>query len=171
MNAKKLFIYSIIMIFIPPTRLFGFKRFLLRWCGANVGSNVRIVSSVKFNITGPLTIGDDTWIGHDVLLVGGNAPITIGARCDIAPRVTLVTGTHKINTSGDRVAGDGYSLPIVIGDGNWICTSAIILGGTTIQNYCLITSGAIVKDSFPSKCMISGIPAKNKKNYTFSDFK
>lgn len=159
MNAKRLFIYSLIMIFIPPTRLFGFKRFLLRWCGASIGSNVRIVSSAKFNITGPLTIGDDTWIGHDVLLVGGNAPITIGARCDIAPRVTLVTGTHKINTSGDRVAGDGYSLPIVVGDGVWVCASSILLGGTNIEKMCLIKSTSVVKGFFIQRSFIAGNPA------------
>ena len=107
MNSKKLFLYHLLMLFIPATKLFNLKSTLLRWCGADIGKNVRIVSSAKFYLNGKLIVGDNTWIGHEVLIVGGNAPIKIGKDCDIAPRVTIASGTHKINNYiSNKVAWD-----------------------------------------------------------------
>ena len=82
---------------MPATRFFKVKRGLLRWAGATIGSNVRIVSSAKFYLTGQLIIGDNTWIGHEVLVVGGDAPVCIGKNVDIAPRVNIITGGHQPN--------------------------------------------------------------------------
>jgi acetyltransferase-like isoleucine patch superfamily enzyme len=153
-------IFSLICVPIPATRFFGLKRWLLRIAGAEVGNNVRCSSSVKFQLSGPLRIGTDTWIGHEVLVVGGDAPVQIGANCDIAPRVTITTGTHEIDLSGPRVAGRGYSLPITIGNGCWICTGATILGGSSIGPYCIVTAGAVVKGNFPARSVIGGVPAR-----------
>ena len=97
---------------IPPTRCYGLKRALFRWAGLSVGSNTRIVSSVQVMTSGPVSIGNDTFIGHECLIVGGDARIEIGANVDISPRVTIVTGTHKIESDGPHVAGAGYSLPV-----------------------------------------------------------
>lgn len=160
MNTSKLFFYHILMSFMPPTRFFGLKRFLLRWCGAKVGENVRIVSSAKFNISGSLSIGSGTWIGHEVLIIGGEAEVNIGTDCDFAPRVTLVTGTHVVNISGPKAAGQGYSLPISIGDGSWICAGATLLGGTKLGKCCVVAAGAVVKDGFESGVIIGGVPAR-----------
>jgi len=145
---------------LPATRFFGLKRWLLRVAGARVGDGVRCASSARFQLTGELSIGSETWIGHDVLVVGGGSPVSIGRNCDIAPRVTLATGSHQIDPLGARVAGEGYSLPIVIGDGCWICAGATILGGTIIGSHSIVAAGAVVKGHFPPKSMIGGVPAR-----------
>lgn len=140
--------------------MWGLKRNLLRWAGASVEHNVSCVSSAKFHLTGALHIGHDTWIGHEVLVVGGDAYVSLGACCDIAPRVTFVTGSHQINPAGPHVAGEGYSHPISIGDGCWICTGATILGGTRIGERSIVAAGAVVKGDFPAGCLIGGLPAR-----------
>lgn len=145
---------------MPPTRFFGAKRTVLRWAGAKIDENVRCVSSATFLLGGPLAIKRDTWIGHDVLIVGGDAAVTIGESCDVAPRVTFATGSHQIRDVGPRVAGAGYSLPITIGDGSWICTGATILGGTTIGERSIVAAGAVVKGNFPPRSLIGGVPAR-----------
>jgi len=145
---------------MPATRLFKIKQFLLRWAGASIGQHVRCFSTAKFHLTGSLHIGHDTWIGHEVLLIGGDAPISIGAYCDIAPRVTFASGSHQINPAGPHVAGKGISLPISIGDGCWIGTGATILGGTTIGERSIVAAGAVVKGDFPAGCLIGGVPAR-----------
>lgn len=147
-------------MWLPATRCFGFKRWFLRMAGAQVAEDVRCASSARFQLAGALRIGADTWIGHDVLIVGGNAPVHIGANCDIAPRVTLATGTHRIDPAGPRVAGEGYSLPITIGDGCWVCTGATLLGGTTIGAHSIVAAGAVVKGEFPPRSVIGGVPAR-----------
>ena len=167
MNSKKLFIYHLVMLFIPATKLFKFKAFLLRWCGAKVGSNVRIVSSAKFYLNGELSIGDNTWIGHEVMIVGGQAPVIIGKDCDIAPRVMLVTGSHKINDlTSCKIAGVGYSLPIEIGNGCWLCANTTLLAGVTLGNKCLVGANTLVNKSFPDNSIVLGNPGVLRKKET-----
>lgn len=165
MNSKKLFIYHLVMLFIPATKLFKFKAFLLRWCGAKVGSNVRIVSSAKFYLSGELSIGDNTWIGHEVMIVGGQAPVIIGKDCDIAPRVMLVTGSHKINDlTSCKIAGEGYSLPIEICNGCWLCVNVTIIGGSKIGDKVLVGANNLIKSHLKNNSKVYS-PNINK-NYS-----
>ena len=97
MRPSRLWIYRLITALLPETRFFGLKVRLLRWCGAQIGSNVRINSSARFAGDGQLIIGDDVWIGPGNLLSAvGSATLTIGSHCDLAPQVTLLTGTHMV---------------------------------------------------------------------------
>lgn len=161
MNSKKIFIYHLVMLFIPATKLFKFKAFLLRWCGAKVGLNVRIVSSAKFYVSGELSIGDNTWIGHEVLIVGGNSKVSIGNNCDIAPRVLIATGSHKVNKITDsKIAGKGYSKDIIIGNGCWICAGANILGGTTIGEKSIVAAGGVCRGTLKAGAVYGGVPIK-----------
>jgi acetyltransferase-like isoleucine patch superfamily enzyme len=159
MNSAKIYIINIFLLFIPATRFFRLKSRLYRWAGAVIGENVRIVSSARIYTTGCICIGDNTWIGHDVLIIGGNALVKIGANCDIAPRVAFITGTHKINPLGPHVAGEGYSLPIIVGNGSWIGAGALMLGGATIGERSIVAAGAVVKGVFSNSVLIGGTPA------------
>jgi acetyltransferase-like isoleucine patch superfamily enzyme len=163
MKPSRLFVMHLLMTFMPPTRCFALKRVLLRWAGAEVGMNVRVVSNVRFYLTGHLVIGDDTWIGHEALIVGGDADVVIGSRVDIAPRVCLVSGSHELFTAKDRSAGKGYSLPIVIEDGAWLGVSSTILGGITVGRCGVVAAGALVNCNVRQNCMVGGIPARELK--------
>ncbi|MBD8897436.1 acyltransferase [Rhodanobacter sp. DHG33] len=144
---------------LPPTRFFALKRLLLRWAGATVADNVRIVSSARFWLTGALEIGSGAWIGHEVLVAGGGAAVYIGKDVDIAPRVSLITGTHSLGGLGEKAAGSGYSLPIVVGDGAWIGAGATVLGGVTVGESCVVAAGALVRRDVPPKVIVGGVPA------------
>lgn len=158
-RTGRIFICDLILPVIPSTRFFNLKRLLFRWAGINIAAKVRCVSSVRFKSGGPITIGEDTWVGHDVLFVGGEASVTIGKYCDIAPRVLVATGSHKVDLLGRRAAGEGYSSPVRIGDGVWICAGAIILGGTNIGEHSVVCAGAVVRGDFPARSLIGGVPA------------
>jgi acetyltransferase-like isoleucine patch superfamily enzyme len=165
MKPGRLFIMHLLMTVMPPTRCFALKRALLRWAGAEVGTNVRVVSNARFYLTGRLVIGDHTWIGHETLVVGGDADVVIGSRVDIAPRVLLVTGSHELFTTNDRAAGKGYSSPIVIEDGAWIGTSSTILGGVIVGSCAVVAAGALVNSDVESRCMYGGVPARSLNNF------
>jgi acetyltransferase-like isoleucine patch superfamily enzyme len=160
MNSFKLYVVHLFTWIIPPTRCFGLKRNLYRWCGAKVGRNVRIVSSARFCFTGRLTIGDNTWIGHEVLVIGGDANVHIGANCDIGPRVSFVTGSHQFGGEGGRAAGNGYSEEICLEDGVWIGAAATILGGVSVGNASMVAAGALVRKNVASNTVVAGVPAK-----------
>jgi acetyltransferase-like isoleucine patch superfamily enzyme len=160
MNSRRLFFVHLAMGLIPATRMFWAKRALLRWAGARVGANVRIASSARFFLTGRLTIGRDTWIGHDFLLAGGASDVCIGSKVDIAPRVTFVSGTHELFTEEGRAAGAGYSRPITVGDGVWIGASATVLGGVQIKSCGVVGAGALVREDVVERTVVAGVPAR-----------
>lgn len=148
---------------LPETRCFGLKRALWRMAGAKVGKGVRISSSAKIVCSGQLEIGDDTWIGPQVLLAPASQ-IVIGKNCDIAPRVYIGNGTHEITPDADRIAGQDIALDVTIGDGCWLCVNSCILPGVSIGNKCVVAAGAVVtKPIKADKVLIAGIPAEITK--------
>ena len=169
-NTRRIFFAHLLCGTIPPTRCYAFKRLIFRWAGLRIGINVRIVSSVRILATGLVSLGKDTFVGHECLIVGGEASVDIGDNVDIGPRVTLVTGTHIIQPKGPNVAGKGLSLPIVIEDGCWICTGATILGGSRIGARSLVMAGAVVKGTFPPESVVGGIPGRIIGNTANSKF-
>lgn len=164
MYSVRAYLVHCLLTVFPATRLYEIKCRLFRWAGAILGENVRIVSSARILTGGCVSIGPETFIGHDCLIVGGDASVDIGAHVDIGPRVTLATGTHRIQPEGLHVASDGYSLPITIGEGSWVCAGAIILGGTIIGPKSIVAAGAVVKGEFPGGCLLAGIPAKVRRD-------
>jgi len=160
MRPLRLYLVSFIFPLIPSTRMFQLKRSMLRWCGAEIGDNVRISSSVRFQTNGPVIIGSDTWIGHQVFITGGNAPIEIGAGVDIAPRVLIVSGSHEARPGEMKAAGPGVSLPIRICDGAWIGAGATILGGADIGSSSIVAAGSLVRGIIESGRVYGGIPAR-----------
>lgn len=171
MNTIKLYIYHLIKMFLPETKAFGLKRTLLRWAGAKVGKNVRICSSATFIGCGNLEIGDNTWIGHESMIVCSNN-VRIGANCDFAPRVYVGDGSHRIDINSSHIAGSGTSTPVIIGDGCWICANCTILPGVTIAAKCVIAAGSVVTHNFNQQMMLlAGVPCVAKKNLqTINDF-
>jgi acetyltransferase-like isoleucine patch superfamily enzyme len=117
MNPARLSIVNSLLNLNPPIRTWRMNRALLVWAGATIGDNVRIVSSARIHTAGTISIGSETWIGHEVMIVCGNASVYIGAKVNIGRRVTLVTGSHLIDTESGRAAGGGISKPIIIDDG------------------------------------------------------
>lgn len=145
---------------LPATRCYNVKNMIWRMAGVEIGKGVRLVSSVKIHTSGPVHIDDYAFIGHEGILVGGDAPIKIGAHVGIAPRVCIVTGSHKIDLETPSIAGEGYSAPISIGEGCWIGASVTILGGTEIGEKCVLAAGAVVTESIPEYSVVGGVPAK-----------
>ena len=169
MKSSRAYLVNLLMKLIPSTRCFGLKRILLTWAGATIGLDVKCASESAFLTQGKLKIGDFTWLGHGALFIGGDAEISIGANCDIAPRVCFVSGSHEISYDGPRVAGKGFSLPICIEDGCWIGAGSIILGGAHVGKNSIVAAGALVKGKFPERCVIGGVPAKILKNLDACD--
>lgn len=165
MNNLRLFITNKLFNLIPETRGFGIKRGLLHWCGASIGSNVRICSSVKIVGCGELYIGDNTWIGHRTLLVVSDK-IRIGKNVNIAPDVFIGNGTHSITPATDSIAGPGESLPIDIGNGSWICARASLIAGAVLGPMSIVAANSLyMAVSDKAGILWGGSPAKPLKYY------
>lgn len=163
MNSFRLFIVRKILDFVPETRAFGMKCALYRWAGANIGDGVRINSSAKILGVGKLSIGANTWIGPNTLIMC-SSEIEIGANCDIAPCVYIGDGTHIITPEKERIAGIDATKGISIGDGCWLCVNSTILPGVSIGRKCVVAAGAVVTANCNDMTLVGGVPAKKVKN-------
>lgn len=158
MTPARLYLSNLLFRLLPETRCFPLKVRMLRWAGVEVGNNVRVCSSATILGTGSLEIGDDTWIGHQTLIVSSSR-VRIGKSVDIAPRVFIGTGSHQLDPDGAHSAGAGISREVVIGDGVWLCAGALILPGVSIGDKSVVAAGAVVtKDVLPRK-IVGGVPA------------
>jgi maltose O-acetyltransferase len=146
---------------LPPSRFFPLKARLLSLSGVDIHATARLYSSVKIVTSGHLAIGAGTFIGQQVLIGGGDASISIGSHCDIAPRVTILSGSHEIAVAGPKSAGKGNSKPIVIEDGVWIGAGSLILGGVRIGQRSVIGAGSVVVRDIPPHCVAVGSPCRS----------
>jgi maltose O-acetyltransferase len=153
------------MRWVPATRLYPFKAWLLRKAGYAVASTARIVSSARIWGTMRLHIGDDSFVGHEVLICGGDCEIFIGDCVDIAPRVSIIAGTHHIDMVNPHSAGAGYSKDIRIEDGAWIGAGTTILGGVTIGRKAVIAAGSVVTSDIPAFTLAAGVPCRPRKTW------
>lgn len=153
---------KLLIPFLPETRCFGIKRLLWRLAGVQLGENVRICSSARILGDGAMMISDGTWIGPGCF-ISSSSEVRIGRDCNIAPNVSLITGTHKIDTEGPSIAGEGYSLPIEIGNGVWICAGCTIIAGVKVGDRSILAAGSVVTQDVPAGELWGGVPARRIK--------
>lgn len=144
----------------PLTRWYGFRARMLRMAGVDCAINARIIASARIVITN-VSIGDDTFIGHQVLITGNqNDKITIGSFVDIAPRALILSGTHEVDMISSHSAGEGVGGEVTVHDGAWIGANATVLPGVTIGKKAVIGAGSVVSRDIPAYCVAIGNPCR-----------
>mgnify|MGYP000913337302 FL=1 len=142
-----------------------------------------------------ISIGEDTMIAADVTLSAGMVPnqemmtdpvVIIGDRCLIG-RGSAIVGHYRIDIGDDVFTGmnvyitdqnhgyedpdtpigiqDPQDDPVVIGDGSWIGSGAVVLPGARIGKHCVVAANSVVRGTFPSHSVIAGVPAKVVRAY------
>jgi maltose O-acetyltransferase len=107
---------------------------------------------------GAVTIGDRTFVNAGVMMIDV-APITIGAACQIATRVQLVTAAHPVDPEPRR-QGWEYGEPIAIADNVWLGAGVIVCPGVTIGQDTVVGAGAVVTGDLPAGAVAAGVPAR-----------
>ena len=102
-------------------------------------------------------LGDHVVIGVNVSL-GAHSPITLGHRVRLSKDV-------QIETAGlDFLSGpppySHTSRAVVIEEGAWVGTGALILGGVHIGAFAVVAAGSIVTRDVPAHTVVAGIPAR-----------
>lgn len=133
------------------------ERLLRELLGA-VGDDVSVQPPLRCDYGEHVTIGDATFVNYDCVLLDV-APIRIGARCQIAPRVQLLTAEHPLDPAPRR---DGWesARPIAIGDNVWLGGGAVVCPGVTIGDDSVIGAGAVVTRDVPAGVVAAGVPAR-----------
>jgi acetyltransferase-like isoleucine patch superfamily enzyme len=101
-----------------------------------LGKDVFINIGCRFQDTGGITIGDDTFIGHGSTLTTLNHGVDPHRRADMTPA------------------------PIVIGRKAWLGASVTVVPGVTIGDGAIVGAGAVVTRDVPPDAIVAGVPAK-----------
>jgi acetyltransferase-like isoleucine patch superfamily enzyme len=110
----------------------------------HLGNNITTVNTIFNTSSGHIYLKDNVVFGHNCMLLTG--------------RHDFYNGKRKILSGHPDTPTRGYD--IKVGNGTWIASGAILIGGIEIGANCIVCSGAVVTKSFPDNSVIAGIPAK-----------
>lgn len=127
------------------------SRFLLRhytYCGPVARLHIAdsaVLNNALFNLySGEIHVGDNAFFGYNVC---------------------VLTGTHDYQRFGkarqDAVPREGRD--VVIHNGAWIGTNAVIIGPCIVGENAVVAAGAVVTRDVPPSTIVAGVPAKPVK--------
>ena len=109
-----------------------------------------------------ISVGAGTWVNHRCYF-DTRGRIEIGSNCDLGMEVMFCSSSHE--TGGpDKRAGTYFHAPIVVGDGVWIGTRAMVLPGVTIGRGCIVAAGAVVREDCAENGLYAGVPARRVRD-------
>ena len=137
-----------------PQVCYGWRRFLLRLFGAEIGCRVLIRPSVRVTYPWRLRIGDHSWIGDHVELYTLDR-IDVGRNSVVSQGTYLCTGTHD-----HRLATfDMLTAPIVVEDEAWVAAQCFIGPGVTVGSGSVVGARSLVLENVPAGKIVAGHPA------------
>lgn len=131
---------------------------LLRELLGSCGEGVVIRPPILLDYGRNVSIGAGTFANYNLVALDV-AAITIGADCQIAPNVQLLTAWHPLEPVARRNKWEAAS-PITIGDNVWLGGGVIVLPGVTIGDNTVVGSGAVVTKDLPANVVAVGNPAR-----------
>ena len=149
------------LLFRPsPQFMYGWRRWLLRLFGAEIGRGVILRPTMQVQFPWKVKIGDYSWIGDEVVLYS-LGEIQIGANAVVSQRSYLCTGSHRLELDFPI-----YAEKIVVEDQVWIATDVYVGPGVTVARGALVGARSSVFKNLPAGMICLGSPAKPVKPRT-----
>lgn len=138
-----------------PQVLYGWRRWLLRRFGCEVGEGAIIRPTVRITYPWKVKIGARCQIGdHAELYSLGQ--ISIGDDAVVSQGSYLCAGSHDLYS----LTFDIYSKPVTVEQEAWICAGAFIHPGVTIARGSVVGARAVVNKSTEPYLIYAGSPAR-----------
>lgn len=140
---------------LSPQFMYGWRCWLLKQFGAEVGEDVLIRPSVRVTYPWKVKIGDRVWIGdHAELYSLGE--IEIGSDVVISQKSYLCAATHDYT----KPSFDMIDKKITIESQVWVATDVFVAPGVTVGCGALIGARSSVFSDMPAGMVCIGSPAK-----------
>ncbi|MET3899657.1 acetyltransferase-like isoleucine patch superfamily enzyme [Devosia sp. UYZn731] len=106
-----------------------------------IGRNVQLVDAIINLRSGTVTIDDDAFLGHGVMLLTGKHPMRKSRQ-----------GRHR------NIPTEGRD--IIIRYGAWVASGAIVVGPCDIGENAVIGAGSVVTGNIPAGALYAGNPGQ-----------
>ena len=134
---------------------YGWRNFLLRLFGAQVGQNVLLRPTVRITYPWQLRIGDNVWVGDFVELYN-LGHIEIGADAVVSQNSYICTGSHDYSTP----SFDIYAKPIVIEPEAWVAADVFVGPGVRVGRGAVVGARSTLLTDAPEMMVMAGSPAR-----------
>ena len=149
---------------LSPRPLFGWRRWVLRLFGAEIGPHVHVHNSTRVTMPWNLRVGAWAAIGEDTLIYN-LGPVDIGERATISHRAHLCAGSHDYRRADLPLTKP----PISIGSQSWICAEAFVGPGVTVGEGAVVGAGSVAMKDVPAWAVVTGNPAEVVSQRRLSD--
>lgn len=153
--TRAFFLEFLVNDVLPTIPFWNIRKVYLKALGMKIGNGSFIMKKNYFINGNLIQIGTDSHINRDCIL-DARGRIQIGNSVSISHRVSLLTGSHEINSTSFQ----GSFKPIHIDDYVWIGANATILQGINIGKGAVVCAGAVVTKDVDKYQVVAGIPAK-----------
>lgn len=110
-----------------------------------IGERVSLINTVLNTASGKIYIENDVIFGHNCMVLTGRHDFKHGKR-------------KKLSLGEPDTPSEGFD--IHIGEGSWIASGAIVVGGVTIGKHVVVAASAVVTKDVPNHAIVAGIPAR-----------
>lgn len=151
--ARVLWALCLPLFRFSPRPMWGWRAWLLRRFGAQVGQGVHLHPTVRILMPWNLTLGDQVTVGDRAILYALGA-ITIGDRATVSQYAHLCAGTHDTRDPARPLVKQ----PIIIGADAWVCADAFVGPGVQVGAGAILGARAVAMRDLPQGCTGIGNP-------------
>lgn len=136
--------------------------------GVRIGSHTSIARNLWLHCGGTaeehahgfFEIGDHSFIGPNAVM-GAGGGISIGNDVLFGPDVIVSSENHNIDDPRLLIREQGVNRKgVIIEDGCWIGSRAVILDGVRLSAGAVVAAGAVVTRGVPPGAIVAGVPAR-----------
>lgn len=140
---------------LSPQPMYGWRSFLLRVFGAQIGKGVKIRQSARVTYPWKVGIGDFSWVGDRAELYSLD-DIRIGSHCCISQDCYLAASGHDYED-----ISFGYTPgKIVIEDEAWLASGVYVMPGTRVGRGAVAAARSVLTRDVEEAAIVAGIPAR-----------
>ncbi len=138
-----------------PKPMFGWRRFVLRLFGAELGEGVNIYPRARLWAPWNLRCGALATIANDAEIYNP-AMVSLGSHAIISQDAYLCGATHDY----DDPAFPFIARPITVGAYAWVCARAVVMPGITLHDGAVLGLGSVATRDLEPWSVYAGLPAK-----------
>ena len=151
-------LWSIVWLFLyrPSPKIFhGWRRFLLRLFGANIGKGVHVYPSAKIWAPWKLEMDDHSCLSFDVDCYCVDK-VHIGSHTTVSQYSYICTASHNFEHPNTPL----ITSPITIGNGAWVAADVFIGPGVIIGEGAVVGARSTVLKHIAPWTVVAGNPAQ-----------